>query len=90
MITEWTRRTQAATKATATRNGEGWTSRELEQVSTAVETDAEVAKRLGRTLYAVQTVRHAIAAGKAVGSTRQPAMSYRGWVEGMGDGEGLR
>lgn len=87
MITEWTRRTQSATRQTATRNGEGWTSADLEFVTTFAgeATDAELALAMGRTLYAIQTMRHAIAAGRAVGSTRVTTPAYRGWMEGDGD-----
>lgn len=42
---------------------------------------------MGRTLYAIQTIRHAIAAGKVTGSTRRATTpAYRGWMEGDGDG----
>lgn len=87
-ITEWTDRTQRATLANATRNGEGWTTRELEFVTAFRDeaTDAEIALALGRTLYAVQTIAKAIDAGKA-GSTRTAPVrrAYVGWLEGMGD-----
>lgn len=88
MITEWTRRTQSLTASNASRNGEGWTNADLEFVATFATdaTDADIALALGRTLYAIQTIRKAIEAGKA-GSTRRVATpAYRGWVEGMGDG----
>lgn len=87
MITEWTRRTQSATRQTATRNGEGWTSADLEFVTAfaGTTTDADLAMAMGRTLYAIQTVRHAIAAGRTMGSDRAPRRAYTGWLEGMGD-----
>lgn len=88
MITEWTRRTQDATRASATRTGEGWTTQELEFVTTFAgdTTDAELALSLGRTLYAIQSIRHAIEAGKVTGSTRARANAgYRGWMEGDDD-----
>lgn len=90
MITEWTNRTQRATLATATRNGEGWTSADLAFVTAFAPdtTDADIALALGRTLYAIQTIRHAIDAGRATGSTRTTTTrAYVGWVEGMGDGD---
>ena len=71
-ITDWTRRTQRVTLANATRNGEGWTSNDLAFVTAfgGEVPDAELAIALGRTLFAIQTIRHAIAAGRATGSTR--------------------
>jgi len=84
----WTIRTQESTRATATRNGEAWTSRDLDLVTACDDVpDAEVAQALGRTLYAIQSIRHAIAVGRNVGSTRvaRSDRPYRGWVEGMGD-----
>lgn len=91
MTTEWTRRTQAATREQARRNREGWTSADLELVTASAGevTDAELAFATGRTLFAVQTIKHAVAAGRSVGSTRRPTPAYRGWREGDGDGEGL-
>lgn len=87
MITEWTRRTQNATREIASNNGEGWTIADLEFVTTFTNdaTDAEIAITLGRTLYAIQSLRVALDAGKRVGSTRTKVSAYRGWTEGDGD-----
>jgi hypothetical protein len=52
----------------ATNWGKGWTSDELELVVTfRDEPVVEVARALGRTVYAVTTIRGAIEAGKPVG-----------------------
>ena len=87
MITDWTRRTQETTRVGATRNGDGWTTQDLAFVTAfaPTTTDADIAIALGRTLFAIQTIRHAIDAGKAIGSTRTAPRAYAGWVEGMGD-----
>lgn len=72
MITDWTRRTQSLTTAHATRNGEGWTNSDLEFVSEfgGEVSDAELAIMMKRTLFAIQTIRHAIRAGRTSGSER--------------------
>lgn len=83
----WTARTQATTAAHATHHGEGWTSRDLEFVSSFPEaTNAELALALGRTLFAVASIKQAILEGTAVGSARTPQVkAYRGWTCDMGD-----
>lgn len=84
----WTIRTQNATTVTAINHREGWTNDELEFVVAfgGEVTDAELATTMGRTLFAIQTIRHAIRAGRAVGSARvASATTYRGWREGDGD-----
>jgi len=89
MITEWTRRTQDATRVGATRNGEGWTSEDLAFVVAFANdvTDAELATTLNRTLYSITSIRHAIEAGKRVCSTNvaRSDRPYRGWTEDMQD-----
>lgn len=90
----WTERTQATTLANADRWGEVWTTQDLEFVEAfASLPDAEVAIALGRTLFAIQTIKHAIragrvSAGEGVARRRRvrDAGAYRGWVETMGDG----
>jgi hypothetical protein len=90
----WTQTTQQATLATAVKWGEGWTLTDLAFVEAfADQPDAEVAQALGRTLFSIQTIKHAIRAGKVrpgehAARTRRvtAAGAYRGWVEGMGDG----
>lgn len=70
----WTARTQATTAAYATHHGEGWTSRDLEFVAAFPEaTNAELALTLGRTLFAISSIKQAILDGTAVGSDREPA-----------------
>lgn len=83
----WTRRTQTLTARNAVKHGEGWTSADLEFVSAFAPeaSDAELALTLGRTLFAIQAIKHAIAAGTARGSDRKPQPAYRGWLEGDGD-----
>lgn len=70
----WTARTQAITAAAARKHGEGWTLADLEFVSAFAGevTDAELAVALGRTLFAIQAIKHAIANGTAKGSDRTP------------------
>lgn len=83
----WTAATQARTKATATKHGETWTSADLELVDAfAAEANAELAEALGRTLFAIQSIKSAIRNGAR--NTERVAISdrpYRGWMEGMGD-----
>lgn len=88
MISEWTDRTQRATKANAEANGETWTSEDLAFVEAFANeaSDADLALALGRTYYAITTIKRAIAAGRArrprVAATDRP---YRGWTCDMGD-----
>lgn len=84
---EWKRATQARTETHAVRHGEIWTSAEMEFVVAFPDcTNEEIAIALGRTLFAVQTMRVAIAAGRvATDATRVRRVEYRGWLEGMGD-----
>ncbi len=83
----WTARTQAVTIANASKHGEGWTSADLEFVTAFSDdvTNEELALSLGRTLFAIASIKQAIAEGTAKGSDRRPVTAYRGWVEGMGD-----
>lgn len=84
----WTTRTYAQTLATATRHRDGWTTSDLDFV-TAFQgevSDTELATALGRTIFAIQTIKHAIREGRATGSTRRAPRAYVGWLEGMGDG----
>lgn len=85
----WTIKTQNATTITAINHREGWTNEELEFVVAfgGTVSDAELAITMGRTLFAIQTIRHAIRAGRPVGSARVAAgaTTYRGWMEGDGD-----
>jgi hypothetical protein len=86
MANAWAKRTYATTLGTATRHREGWTSDELEFVTTFHDvSDAELARALGRTLYAIWTIKVSIREGRPVGSTRRASRGYVGWVEGMGD-----
>lgn len=88
-MTSWSSRAQQATVASAVRHGEGWTSSELELVAAfGSEVSAvELAEAAGRTLFAVQSMKQAVRAGKRVGSGRVAASDrpYRGWLEGQGE-----
>lgn len=92
-MSEWGREVQATTIATATKWGEVWTTSDLEMVEAFADLpDAEVAIALGRTLFAIQTIKHAIRAGRvspAEARVRRGrvanAGAYRGWREGDGD-----
>lgn len=57
---------QSATLLEAEHNGEGWSQTEIDFVLefTATETDAEIAKALGRTLYAVRAKQHELRNGR--------------------------
>jgi hypothetical protein len=90
----WTARTYAATLATATRHGETWTTHDLEFVEAFAGdvSDTELAHALHRTIFAIQSVKHAIRAGKVSASEHRArvgrvraAASYRGWTCDMGD-----
>lgn len=60
--------------------GKGWTSEELELVVGCLDLPvAEVADALGRTVYAVSTVRGLLEAGVKVGSDRKPAKQEVGY-----------
>lgn len=87
--TAWTQRVQRNTRATATHNGEGWTTRDIAFVSAAKDTatDEAIALATARTLYSIQSLRKAIQAGKRVGSARVASSDrpYRGWTADMGD-----
>jgi hypothetical protein len=89
----WTSRTQQATLEGATKWGEVWTTSDLQFVEAFADLpDAEVARALGRTLFAVQTIKHAIRAGRVSAGeaaarrarVQQPA-AYRGWTCDMGE-----
>jgi len=87
----WTANTQARTKATATRHGDEWTSSDLELVTAfADEANAELASLLGRTLFAIQSVKSNIRAGRPVGGgaprVAKSDQPYRGWTCAMGEG----
>lgn len=87
-MSDWANRIQATTIATATRHMEGWTSAELEMITAFIdEPNAELARATGRTLFAIQSIKQAVRAGRTVGSTRVAASDrpYRGWLEGDGD-----
>lgn len=76
-----TRQAQARTLGTAVNWGEGWAKDELEIVASFPdETAEELARTLGRTVYAVQSVREALAKGlvDATGRRRpKPAPAFR-------------
>lgn len=85
----WTIKTQGETKITADNHGETYTNEELEMiVAFGDEPIKELATTLGRTYFAISTMKAMIAAGKIAAPARRIAASdrpYRGWVEGMGD-----
>jgi hypothetical protein len=67
---------------TAANWGKGWTSEELELVVTfGEEPVVEVARALGRTVYAVSTVRGLLEAGQPVGggNGRKPEKAEPSW-----------
>lgn len=69
-----TRRAQARTLATAVAWGEEWGKQEIEMVAAfPEETAEELARALGRTVYAVQSVRERLAQGlvDATGARRR-------------------
>jgi hypothetical protein len=83
-----TRRAQARTLPTAVAWGEEWSKDELEIVASFTdETAEELARALGRTVYAVQSVREDLHKGRrdATGGRRpmpQPAFAFtfgKGW-----------
>lgn len=87
----WTRATQNATKRTAEKHGEVWTSSDLELLAEfETEALAELARTTGRTYFAVSTMKSMVRAGKVDPAKRKVRVAasdrpYRGWVEGMGD-----
>ena len=83
----WTRTTQNATTVTAENHGERYTAEEIEMIVTfGDEPIADLAVTMGRTYFAIGTLKGLIAAGKVaapmVAASDRP---YRGWVEGQGD-----
>lgn len=85
----WTRTTQARTTVTADNHRERYTQDEIDFVQQlAHEPISELATALGRTYFAISTLKQMIAAGKITAGSARVAASdrpYRGWVEGMGD-----
>ena len=77
--TQWIIETQKATQRTATRANQEWTLEELELLA-AFEGEAleELARTLGRTYYAVATMRSMIAAGRVDPDGRKIADRTRG------------
>jgi hypothetical protein len=66
---------QVQTIETATKHGETWTTAELQFVAEFPnETAAELARTLGRTLYAIQSIREAIKQGKKASDSRRKAI----------------
>lgn len=86
----WTLSHQQATLFSASNWGEGWTSRDIDFVIAFQDSasDTELALALGRTLFAVQSIKNAIRHGRrttVLRGRRAHAGSYRGWMEGDGD-----
>lgn len=83
----WTRTTQDATIVTADNHRERYTQDELDMiVAFPDEPISELATTLGRTYFAITTLKAMIAAGKiAAAPVAASDRPYRGWVEGMGD-----
>lgn len=84
----WTLKAQLDSKRTAERHGETWTSADLELLSAFEDSaTAELAEALGRTYFAVQSIKSAVRAGKRTTRTRVAASDrpYRGWREEQGD-----
>ena len=89
-MSEWAKRIQGETIANANRAGMTYTSNELEMISAfSDDSIADVANAMGRTYFAIQTMKSVIASGKVSASPeRRIAKSdivYRGWKEGMSD-----
>ena len=89
-MSDWAKRIQGETKASANRAGMTYTSSELEFISAFTDDSvADVAIAMSRSYFAIQTMRSVIANGKVNASpVRRIAKSdivYRGWVEGMND-----
>ena len=88
-------RRQTASQAKASNKFETWTTAELDLIADTMADDAAlVAEVLGRTLYAITTMRKLVRAGgkaeAAVKRAHAPATGtgtrlYRGWVEGDSD-----
>lgn len=85
----WTRNTQARTTVTADNHRERYTQDELDMiVAFPDEPISELATTLGRTYFAISTLKAMIAAGKITASTKiaKSDQPYRGFK--IGDDEG--
>ena len=85
----WTIKTQGETTIYADAHGETYTQADIDfMIAFNEEAIKEIAITMGRTYFAITSLRAAIKSGKINSPTRVIAKSdlaYRGWVEGMGD-----
>jgi hypothetical protein len=65
-LTQSERDAYARTLASATNNGDAWTSRDIARVDEARDVrDEDLARELGRTLFAIRSLRQALINGRA-------------------------
>lgn len=91
-MSDWARKIQNQTKATAERHDLEWTTAELEMITAFADdvSAAELAEAMGRTLFAIQSIKQAVRAGRTHAGQAKIAASdrpYRGWTEADGFGD---